>query len=154
MKNKFTWIVLAFLIGVLIGGAIIWLCCGCCCKKQCNEHCQVAKPFSLKTAPKLIDTIAANAHYHTYLLAPVSVDTLKAFTINLEQYYAMGLILNADTSVHGFRIYMGADSIPSNQIMMVVGTGSPDKTGTIYSTTAAGSGPCPFICDKPSPIIK
>ncbi len=155
MKNKFTWIIVTFLLGIIIGGTIVWLCCCCCCKKSCDQHCQMLKkPLSLKTEPKLIDVPTANNYFHTYLLAPVSVDTLKAFTINLEQFYAMELILNTDTSVHGFRIYMGADSIPTNQVMMVVGTGSPDKPGTIYSTKPAGSGPCPLMCDKGSPITK
>lgn len=154
MKNKFTWMVLPFLIGLLIGGGIVWLCyCGCC-KKQCGRQCQGAKPASMQKDLKLIDASTANNYFHTYLLSPVSVDTLKAFAVNLEQYYTMGLILNADTSVHGFRIYMGADSIPSNPVMMVVGTGSPDKTGKIYRTSAIGSGPCPYFCDKSSPITK
>lgn len=154
MKNKFTWIVLTFLIGFLIGGCIVWLCIGGCCKKKCDQTGEAIQLRSLQRDSKLIDTIAANNYFHTYLLAPLSVDTLKAFAINLEQFYTMGLILNSDSSVHGFRIYMGADSIPSNPVMMVVGTGSPDKIGTIYLTTSIGSGPCPYFCDKSSPITR
>jgi hypothetical protein len=154
MKNKFTWMVLTFLIGALIGGALVWFCyCGCC-QKKCDHMCQYATTQTSKDAPKLIDVKVANKYFRTYMLKPVSVDTLKAFTINLEQFQAMGRILSEDASVHGFRIYMGADSIPSNQVMMVVGTGSPDKTSSIYKTSSADSGPCPFICDVNSPITK
>jgi hypothetical protein len=157
MKNKFTWIIVAFIVGVLIGCAIIWMCCCGCCKTSCKaEHCKVCELDSLSAKSTLIDTIAANTYYHTYHSNPDIIDTLKGFTINLEQFHAMCMILNADTtgSVHGFRIYMGADSIPANKVMMVVGTGSPDKTAQIYLTSAAASGPCPFICDTQSPITK
>jgi hypothetical protein len=70
-----------------------------------------------------------------------------------DRFNAMGQILNSDSTVNGFRIYLGADSIPSNQAMMVVGTGSPDKTATIYKTSFSGSGPCPYFCDVSSPIM-
>jgi hypothetical protein len=153
MKNKFAPMLIAFLVGAIIGAGIIWLCCCGCCQKSCEKQCQVVKPRSLLDEPKLIDVAAARTSIQTYRQAPVSVDTLKGFAINLEQYYAMGLILNADTTVHGFRIYMAADSIPSNLVMIVVGTGSPDKTSSAYSTKSSGSGPCPFICDSSSPFF-
>ena len=157
MKNKFTWIIVAFIGGVLIGCAIIWICCCGCCKKSCEKgHCKVCQLDSLTTKLTRIDTITANTYYRIYHSNPDIIDTLKGFSINLEQFHAMCLILKADTSgsVHGFRIYMGADSIISNRVMMVVGIGTPDHTGTIYSTPATGSGPCPYLCDTGSPIIK
>jgi len=154
MKNKFSMWVLPFLIGVLIGGALVWLCYCCCCKMQCSRQDKTVQMDSLLVAPQLIDTITANNYFKTYMLSPVGVDTLKAFTINLQQYNAMGLILKAIPSAHGFRIYMGAQGTPTNRILMVVGTGSPDKTGTIYATSATGTGPCPIVCDNTSPILK
>ena len=155
MKKEFIWIIAAFIIGILIGGAIVWKCGSGCCKTSCSDkECIIIKPSPYGKNTATIDTIAANSYYHAYLGAPVSIDTLKAFTINLEQFYAMGKILNADSTVHGFRIYMGADGSPAKPVMMVVGTGSPDKTGSIYLTSAIGSGPCPIICDVSSPIIK
>jgi hypothetical protein len=145
--------ILPFLTGAIIGAVIVWTCYSCCCKKQCDQECRMVRMPSLKSEPVLIDTTSAKNYFHTYLLAPVSVDKLKAFTVNLEQFYAMGQILNTDSTVHGFRIYLGADSIPSNQVMMVVGTGSPDKSATIYKTSFSGSGPCPYFCDVSSPIM-
>jgi hypothetical protein len=154
MKNKFTWMGLTFLIGLIIGAVIVWLCyCGCG-KRQCDHQCKVVETDSLQSGMNKIDTTAANNYFKTYLLSPMSVDTLKAFTVTLEQYNAMTLILNNHSTAQGFRIYMGADSIPSNRVMMVVGFGSPEYSGDIYSTSAAGSGPCPIVCDQSSPIIK
>jgi hypothetical protein len=153
MKNNFAKMILLFLAGLLIGGAIVWLCfCGCC-KKQCEQQCQVVKPLRMQSEPVPIDTTTAKLYFHNYMNSPVSVDTVKALVLNLEQYYAMGLILNADSTVMGFRIYMGAtDSTNTNPVMMVVGYGTPDHTTTIYSTSKPGSGLCPTLCDVNSPI--
>ena len=154
MKNNFAKMILLFLGGLLIGGAIVWLCfCGCC-KKQCNQPHNVVNSDNFPIPPSLIDTTTAKIYFHNYMNSPVGVDTLKAIVVNLQQYYAMGLILNADTTVSGFRIYMGAtDSTNTNPVMMVVGFGSPDHTETIYTTSADNAGTCPYICDVDSPII-
>jgi hypothetical protein len=155
MKNNSTKMILLFLAGLIIGAAIVWLCFGGCCKKHCDHQCQVVKPRMMKMEPVKIDTIVAKNYFHNYLFSPVSVDTLKALAINLEQYHAMSLILNADSTVTGFRIYMGAtDSTNTNQIMMVVGFGTPDHSDAVYSTSKTGSGTCPFICDGSSPITR
>jgi len=105
MKNNSTKMILLFLAGLIIGAAIVWLCFGGCCKKHCDHQCQVVKPRMMKMEPVKIDTIVAKNYFHNYLFSPVSVDTLKALAINLEQYHAMSLILNADSTVTGFRIF-------------------------------------------------
>jgi hypothetical protein len=153
MKNNFTKMIFLFLAGLLVGGAIVWLCfCGCC-NKHCDHKCLVVKPPLMKNDPVSIDTVTAKNYFHNYMLSPVSVDTLKALVVNLEQYHAMSLILNADPKVMGFRIYMGAtDTTGTTPVMMVVGFGTPDHTETIYTTSADDSGTCPFICDVDSPI--
>lgn len=156
MKSKLPLLIVTFVVGILIGCSIIWLCCGSCNKSSCKAgNCKVCQLDSLTSQLTLINTKTAHAYYKLYHSRPDSIETLKGFTINLAQFHAMCMIMNADTSgtLHGFRIYMGADSIPSNRVMMVVGTGSPDKYGTIYSTSAENSGPCPLICDSDSPII-
>jgi hypothetical protein len=79
------------------------------------------------------------------MIHPDTVNGLKAYTINFDQYRAMKIIAEGDTSVHGFRIYNGMDSL--TPIKMVVGTGSPDKIAKIYVTTDVKSGPCPDVCD-------
>jgi hypothetical protein len=81
--------------------------CGCC-NNHCNQTCLVAKPPLMKNVPSSIDTVTANTYFHNYMLSPVSVDSLNAIVVNLEQYYAMSQILSTDATVMGFRIYMGA----------------------------------------------
>jgi hypothetical protein len=149
MKNRTTLLLLTFAAGVIIGAVIVWMLCNCCCKTSCcsNQATFIGDPAGLKK----ISVTKANSFFKTYIKNPLSVDTLKAFTINAEQFNAMTMIVKADSTVHGFRIYMGADSL--TPVRMVVGTGSPDKTNLIYATSDLNSGPCPHVCDKSSPIM-
>jgi hypothetical protein len=152
MKNNLPLMVLFFLVGLVIGGAIIWLCLGHEPKKHCEHHgCCITVPLT-KAEPQLIDVLTAKQYFQAYLSSPLKIDTLKAFAVNLEQYKAMGKIINADTTVKGFRIYLGAMEKRATPVMMVVGFGTPDHTGMIYSTSSEDSGPCPILCDKDSPI--
>ncbi len=151
MKKELIWVILAFIAGLLIGALVICKC-WCCCSDGCKTEV-FSDPIKAFTVPSLITEGEANTQFHKYMENPDTIGVLKGFTINMAQYNAMGQILSADTTVNGFRIYMGADSL-ANRLMMVVGTGSPDKTSTIYETEAAESGPCPYVCDDASPIIK
>jgi len=74
----------------------------------------------------------------------------------MAQYDAMNFILKNETknSVHGFRFYLGNKKEGAEPIIIVVGTGSPDKTHPIVVTPGPGSGPCPYVCDNGSPITK
>jgi hypothetical protein len=83
------------------------------------------------------------------MLKPLTVVGLRAFTINFDQFNAMKIIAGRDSTVHGFRIYMGMDK--KTPVRMVVGTGSPDKTENIYLTDSDESGPCPEVCDDSGP---
>ena len=121
---------------------------GNCCKMKCAG--QEERDSALNVGIYQIDTTTANDYFKAYFAAPW-VDSLKAFTINRHQFNAMKLIAENDTSVHGFRIYMGLNG--QTPVRMVVGTGSPDKLNTIYVTDNVESGPCPDICDNESPII-
>ncbi len=155
MKNKPFLLAFTFIAGAIIGAAIFWMICNYCCHKTscqkscCEKHCAMVPDTS---GIRQIDVPTANGYFRAYLKAPKGVDTLKAFTINLEQFNAMKVIAREDTSVHGFRIYMGLDI--KTPIRMVVGTGSPDKTKKIIVTSDVNSGACPDICDKSSPIMQ
>lgn len=150
MNNKWILFVLTLAAGVIIGAAIAWMLCNCCCKTSCcTQKCGIP---SDTTGIRPISVQTANTYFKTYLTSFISVDTVKGIAINADQFAAMQLIANSDTSVHGFRIYMGMDSI--TPVRMVVGTGSPDKVRTIYVTTDENSGICPRVCDNESPIIE
>lgn len=145
---------LTFVAGAIIGAAIVWMLCNCCYKTSCCKMscCKdQSKVQSDTTGVSHISVQTANAYFKAYLNSPVGVDTVKAFTINAEQFKAMKLIAAGDTSVHGFRIYMGLNG--QSPVMMVVGTGSPDKFNSIISTSTIGSGLCPHVCDITSPIM-
>ena len=151
MKDISPKMILIFLVGLLIGGALVWFFFFGCCKKQCGHYCQGEKI----PQPSTIDTITANNYFNNYMLSPDGADTIKALAVNLAQYNAMSLILNSDNTVKGFRIYYGAtDTTGSNRIMMVVGFGSPDHASAIYATDSEEAGLCPFICDEDSPIVQ
>lgn len=149
MKNKTTLLLLTFAAGAIIGAAIVWMLCNCCCKTICCSQNNWIVGDTTKI--HLISVKKANTCFKTYLNTPESADTVKAFSINADQFTAMKLIAKSDPTVHGFRIYMGIDSI--TPVRMVVGTGSPDKVNIIYVTSDVSSGLCPHICDKTSPIM-
>jgi hypothetical protein len=78
---------------------------------------------------------------------------IKGFAINKEQLDAMNRLSAENSSLAGFRIYMGLDN--NNQpLNIVVGTTSQgsDNAVSIYKTASMLSGPCPTICDNSSTI--
>jgi hypothetical protein len=149
MKNKFTMLLLPLVAGLIIGAAAAWMLCNCCCKTSSCKH-ECGNKIDT-TGTRQISVKVANTYFKSYLANFISIDTLKGFTINSEQFNAMKLISKSDSTVHGFRIYLGMDSL--TPVRMVVGIGSPDKVSNIIVTTNLNSGPCPYICDKLSPII-
>ena len=165
-KNVF-WMVGMLLIGAIIGGVIVCLiCCNCnesckksckgTCKKSCKENTilvQSAKALLPKSGPLLISIDSANAYFKCYKKTPLNIDQLVAFSVNLQQLEAMQTLLAHDSTLAGFRIYMGIVGDPTN-VNMVVATDKAgnDNASEIYLTDRAG--PCPDLCDKGSPITK
>ncbi len=148
MKNKTTLIVSAFLLGLLIGCAACWCALSCCKHGRCSQTCGVQVD---STGIDKIEVGKAGEYFSNYMdSAVVQQVPFKAFAVNKAQFNAMKL-LSRDTTVHGFRIYMGRDE-KGNPVRLVVGTGSPDQTDEIYLTTDANSGPCPDFCDDLSQI--
>ncbi|MDP1621012.1 MAG: hypothetical protein Q8M08_01605 [Bacteroidales bacterium] len=140
----------SFVAGAIIGAAIVFMLSNCCYKTICQTDHDF--PVVDTSAIRLISVQQANTYFNAYMKNPDSVVPFKAFSINAQQFYAMKLIADNDTSVHGFRIYMGMDNMKA--VRMVVGTGSPDIVKTIYITDESGSGPCPRLCDDESPIME
>ena len=101
-----------------------------------------------------ISTDSANKCFKCYMNSPFH-DTLVAYKINMLQFHAMLELAASDTTISGFRIYPGIHGDP-DPITSVVSTDGSDKDNTtdVYSTSAAGSGPCPTSCDSGSPIPK
>jgi hypothetical protein len=150
MKSKTTMLLLTFFAGALIGAGVFWLSCNYCCKTSCCPgKCEI--PIDTAGIDK-ISLETASAYYQNYIQDPVKVDTLKAITISEDEFKAMKLIAMRDSTVRGFRIYMGKiDSVTYSRIM--VGTGTFDILGNIYSTSAKVSRVCPPICDIYRPFF-
>ena len=153
-------ILLTFFAGLILGAALLWLLEGRCCKSVClipeksNTGGGLSRPiFTDTTGVDTISAHTANSYFKNYYAHPDTVIGIKGFSITAKQFVAMKKIADADTSVHGFRIYFGKDAA-MNPVRIVVGTGSPDKADEAYVTDAQDCGPCPNICDDSSPIIK
>lgn len=159
MKNKYTWLILGFVIGIVVSIAVCWFyCCDdfCngCCKMAGKEKCQTVQVIDQPDfAPITISVDTAAAYFHCYMENPDTIGVFVAYNINLSQLNAMNLLRNSDSTLTGFRIYPGVFGDPTN-VTIVVGVdgAGDDNTSTIYTTGAAGTGPCPTVCDAESPI--
>jgi hypothetical protein len=149
MNNKITISVLTFVAGAIIGAIIVWML-----NKNTSRQIDTPPgPITADTAGMhLIPKTVANTYFKAYLTSFLSIDTLKAFTINAQQFNAMNRIARNDSTVLGFRIYFGKNG--QTPIKMVVGFGSPDHYQNIYVTRDEGSGPCPIACDYESTIME
>ena len=151
MKTKFSTIIVVFILGVVAGGVIAWMSVFFC-EKCCAHTCPPPPPPTVNLNRIVLQEAKEAFQRYKKDTSVIRVDTLKAFTINMEQFEAMAQI-RKNPNVHGFRIYMGIDK-RMKHTRMVVGTGSPELTDEIYATSDAASGPCPYCCDTESPIMK
>lgn len=85
--------------------------------------------------------------------APIA-EPVKGFTLQRAQLDAMNKLVQENSALTGFRIYLGKDANAAG-VGIVVGldkSGSDALSGSIYSTDGSGVSPCPPICDATSPI--
>ena len=103
-----------------------------------------------------VSAAVANGYFKNYMASAVSVNqVIKGFTVDKNQLEAMNNIAKENTTLQGFRIYMGRDN-NANPVSIVVGIdgkGLDAVNNTIYNTNSPGN-PCPPVCDVASPIIK
>jgi hypothetical protein len=151
MNNKSITFILVFAAGVIIGAVLVYLINSCSCRQE-SSHQQSHLVFTDTTEIHKVSATTANDYFKAYFLQPASVDSIKGFSISSAQFTAMKMIAESDSTVHGFRIYMGLNG--NMPVRIVVGTGSPDRVESIYTTTDENCGLCPDICDDSSPIIE
>jgi hypothetical protein len=144
MKNLKSSQFITFLGGILFGtvvlGVISW---------KSGEITPPLLPVSSK-----ISVQEAQAYFSRYAQSAVPVNqVIKGFAVNKEQLDAMNRLAGENTSLAGFRIYMGLDnnSQPVSVVVGVTNTGN-DNSISIYKTASMYSGPCPTICDESSNI--
>jgi hypothetical protein len=113
--------------------------------------------FSNGTPPppaNAVETQTANTYFKNYYNGAQPVNArLKDFTIDMEQYLAMGQIAQQARGVSGFRIYFGKDA-NQQRIGLVVGVNAQgaEISNMILSTSAGALESCPVACDEASAI--
>jgi hypothetical protein len=144
--NRFFLSALVFLTGMVSGVSIIGLL-------AFTNGASAPAP-----AVPIVAVSAAEAHgyFTNYMSGATAMNqVIKGFTVDKAQLDAMNSISAANPGLTSFRIYFGRDS-RANKVGIVVGVddaGRDAVNGTIYSTEAPKSSPCPPICDTSSPII-
>jgi hypothetical protein len=143
MKTKRLFPVLIFLAGIVAGGVLL----------------SILAFTSPNPAPAPISANAARTFFRNYMVHAIPYsNVIKGYTISREQYNAMTEIIGLNPSVTGFRIYNGVDDngLAVGMVVGVTAAGNDYLTGSepVRSTDARqGVGPCPTVCDNPSPII-
>jgi hypothetical protein len=103
-----------------------------------------------------VSATVANGYFKNYMASALSVNqVIRGFTVDKNQLEAMNNLAKENTTLQGFRIYMGKDN-NAQSISIVVGVdsrGMDAVNNTIYNTNSPGN-PCPPVCDVSSPIIK
>ena len=154
MKSNYGWLGLGIIIGAVVVAIVFWLW-PCNQMKTKGGTGYVPQSVCSDTLPgvRMISVDTANKYFRCYWLTPILLDTFKGFRVSVKQLNAMNLLYNSDTSLVGFRIYMGIYGDPEDvsEIVGVASDGSDDTT-TIYTAPKDNSGPCPPVCDESSPI--
>lgn len=115
--------------------------------------------FSSGTQPPATDPVTpqiANTYFKNYYAGAQPVNArLKGITIDMEQYLAMGQIMQQARGVSGFRIYFGKDG-NHQRLGLVVGINAQgsEVNSMIISTSAGTFESCPVACDEASAITQ
>jgi hypothetical protein len=143
-KDQFTIMTLTFISGIVLGVSAIGL----------FSFSNPVHPPALLPDVSKISVSEANTLFKNYYQSATPTTTVfKGFALNREELTALNNLLTENSSLSGFRIYMGKD-VTSASVGIVVGVNSSGKdvTASIYQSVAVGSGPCPTICDVNSAI--
>jgi hypothetical protein len=147
-KNKFNIVGTSFLTGAVFGISLFAIL----------SFSKSATPPLPDPQPEIIDTVAAKQLFFNYYNSPGPIpERVKGFFVDRLQLIAMNNLVEFDSTLAGFRLYLGK-SDADEPVGIVVGVAevrgklSDVKNGRIYKTASVKSGPCPFICDESSPI--
>jgi hypothetical protein len=138
-KNGFLLPVATGAIGILIGAIGMFFVF-----RSTPELFSISKPCPPTLTEQQVSTYMSNFQS----VARPYQDTLKGFTIDLQQFDAMNCLLVKNSQLAGFRVYFGIDAAGANTTMVV----GMDNTGNdvrtmFYNVSQRFSGPCPPICD-------
>jgi hypothetical protein len=134
-------------IGFIFGILAMYFLFGRYSNQCCSGFCDTGLP-PVKTISKKEALVAINC----YRKNPISVDSLKGFSINLEQLHAMNKLYMANQKLTGFRLYFGIIGDPVDVSIVCGVTDNKDAVETDYVTSSRSSGPCPYYCDSESEL--
>jgi hypothetical protein len=143
-KNQITLMALTFISGIVLGVSAIGL----------FSFTNAENPSAPAAVVTKINVTEANTLFKNYYQSTApTTNIFKGFALTKEELTALNSLLTENSSLVGFRIYMGK-SVTLSTVGIVVGVNSAGKdvTTSIYQSPAVGSGPCPTICDSSSPI--
>ncbi len=140
--------VLTFLSGFIVGAGLLALL---------SFNYGSSSPNTPPRGVTQVDTTVAKASFSRYYSsAEVSPMAFKGFYIDTTQINALVDLRKLSSRLPGFRIYMGKN-VSNAYVGIIVGVNSnglDQVTGPIYLTNSPQTGPCPFVCDVASPIIR
>jgi hypothetical protein len=145
-KNQLTLMAVTFISGAILGIAALGLYSFTTTGPDPAFQVQSLTKISAKDAQTLMKN---------YLGGAVATSgVVRGFALNKDQLAAMNQLAKENTTLTGFRVYLGYDD-NSNSVGIIVGISSSgqDVTSSIYKTAFKGSGPCPTICDGASSLI-
>lgn len=147
-KNKIAIISVTFFLGVVFGVSLIAI--------LAFTRSDSSEP---NPTPRLISPDEARTLFNAYYNAAQTITAKpRGYTIDREQLDVLKDLANqySSTNIPRFRIYMGRDAqgVMKSIVLGVDASGHDFTTGSIWRTDSPVSGPCPFLCDDNSSIIR
>ena len=145
--NKISFIASGFIAGIIVGISMVGMF-------AFTNGPGAAAPATGVTP---VSAAVANTFFKNYMTGATPLNqVVKGFTLDKSQLDAMNLIIQENSALAGFRVYLGVDN-NARKIAIVVGVDGSGKdavANTIYSTVSMATNPCPPVCDGASAITK
>jgi hypothetical protein len=142
MKNNKILLVTSFITGLVFGISVLGLL------SFSSAPASGLSPLNQETARAFIASYAADA-------APSNA-IVKGFTIDRVQLDAMNALIRENSSLAGFRIYLGKNA-SDRKLGIVVGVDAQGRdalNNTIFGTDASSVSPCPPVCDAANVLTR
>lgn len=145
-KKQFTLMAVTFIAGIIIGVATLGLYSFTTTGAPPQTAMSLSSKITVKDAQYYLKNYASQA-------SPIN-SIVKGFALNKEQVAAINQLAKENTSLTGFRVYLGFDDNASGVgIIVGINSSGQDVTTSIYKSSLKSSGPCPTICDGASSLI-
>jgi hypothetical protein len=142
MKNrKLLWRIVTFLIGIAFGLGV-W-----------KVYALMGPAPQPPACANSINVDVAHSYAQLYYnQASVPAEKIKGFKIDNCMVNTLSFMLASNSSINGFRVYMGLNANNPCWIICGLDAGGKDITSTIYTANSVTTGLCPTLCDNSSQI--